>query len=339
VNLLEPWVFLRLAAGTLAFALFLRGAWTAMRVLRHFDIQSAAEGQLALERQVELAFAFVRFAVGVQVANLLLTVLAADRLSGSIRGAMCAFGVFNANERGFRALSISGVVALAAGMVSQLYALDARLPTLALVRPLAVITMLLAPLAAVDFAMTAKFLLNLDLTAVASCCSVQLDAESSGQGAYVSGPRQVAAALGAVLALASVGASFGAARRPSKTRILLVGGLTALALPVALAAVVLEVAPHAFEAPQHACPFCLLKGEVWGLGYPLFGALYVVTALGLGLSLCALVAGKALEGPIFPAFARQRLRWQGWGWLAAFLLGAAPIVRYALISGGASLFP
>ena len=52
-NFLEPWVLLRLAAGVVAFALFTRGAMTAQKVLRHFDVRRATEGQLALEKQLE----------------------------------------------------------------------------------------------------------------------------------------------------------------------------------------------------------------------------------------------------------------------------------------------
>src|SRR6478672_11679090 len=101
MNLLEPWILLRLAAGVVAVVLFGRGAYTAARVLRHFDVRSAAEGQLALERHVELGSAFVRVGAIVQVAALALSVLAADRLSHGVRGAMCAFGVFNATPMGF----------------------------------------------------------------------------------------------------------------------------------------------------------------------------------------------------------------------------------------------
>ena len=80
-NLLEPWVLLRLAAGLVAFALFARAALTAQRVLRHFDVRRATEGQLALEKRVELAATFARVGAVVQVAALALSALTADRLS------------------------------------------------------------------------------------------------------------------------------------------------------------------------------------------------------------------------------------------------------------------
>ena len=97
MNLLEPWVLLRLVAGLVAVLLFARGAMTAQKVLRHFDLHRASEGQLALEKQIELGATFVRIAAVIQVLALLLSALGADRMSRGVRGAMCAYGVFSAN--------------------------------------------------------------------------------------------------------------------------------------------------------------------------------------------------------------------------------------------------
>src|SRR5262245_34468374 len=134
-NLLEPWVLLRLAAGFVAFLLFARAALTAQKVLRHFDVRSASEGQLALEKRLELAATFSRVAAIVQVLALALTALSADRLSRGVRGAMCAYGVFSAHPWGFRSLAITCAVALSAGIVTQIYAFDTRVRSLDLVRP------------------------------------------------------------------------------------------------------------------------------------------------------------------------------------------------------------
>ena len=150
-NLLEPWVLFRIVAGLVAFLLFARGAMTAQRVLRKFELASATEGQLALERQMELASTFVRVGAVVQVLALVLSALAGDRLSRGVRGAMCAYGVFGANEWGFRSLVATALVALAAGVLTQVLAFDARVRSLALVRPVATMTLAMAPLSAIAF--------------------------------------------------------------------------------------------------------------------------------------------------------------------------------------------
>jgi hypothetical protein len=338
MNLLEPWVMLRLSAGLVAVLLFARAATTALKVLRHFDVRRATEGQLALERQVELSSTFVRVATIVQVASLGLTALSAERLSRGIRGAMCGYGVFRAHELGFTALFVTAAVALAAGVASQLYAFDARVRGLDLVRPLAWSTLFLAPLAAVDLFVTARFLLGLDLTVAASCCSVELDASDAALGGYVDGPRVAFTIAALVFVPLSALVAWLASRRPKAPVVTFAGALAIFAAPVALGATVFEVAPHAFEVPQHVCPFCLLKPDVLGLGYPLFGAVFLAAVWGAGAALAALVSRGEAARAAFGAFASSRLRRGAGAWLLALALGAAPVVRYVLLSNGASLF-
>lgn len=337
-NLLEPWVLLRLAAGLVALLLFGRGALTAQRVLRHFDASRASEGQLALERQLELAATFARVAAIVQVFTLALSALAANRMSRGIRGAMCAYGVFAAHEWGFRSLVATGGVALAAGVLTQLHAFDARVRSFALARPLAWATCLMAPLSLLDFAAAAKFLLGLDLSVVASCCSVQLDPVAAAGEAHAAGPRVLMTALAISLAVLSILVALLAARSPTRARVLLAGVLSLVTLPVALGATVLEVAPHAFEVPTHVCPFCLLKPDVLGLGYPLFGAVFLATVWAVGAAACALLAHDDAATRALSAFASRSLRRGALAWACALALGAAPVVRFAIVAGGASLF-
>lgn len=337
MNLLEPWILIRLAAGLVATLLFVRGAMTGLRVLRHFDVAAATEGQLALERQVELASTFVRVATVVQVAALALTVLAADRLSHGIRGAMCAYGVFAANPWGFPALLVTLAVAIGAGLLAQLFAFDTHIRGMDLVRALAVGTLLLAPLAIADLVATGLFLLKLDLSVVASCCSVQLDAVAAGNGGYASGPRELTAIAAPIAIGLSVVVALLAARRPRAPMVALSGALTLVALPLAIAASVLEVAPHAFEIPQHVCPFCLLKSDVFGIGYPLFGAILLAVIWGVGAALSGLVGRGPAARAAFAPFARALLRRGAFAWLVALAIGIAPVARYAIVAGG-SLF-
>ena len=45
------------------------------------------------------------------------------------------------------------------------------------------------------------------------------------------------------------------------------------------------------------------------------------------------------ERATFADFARERLRTASYAWLAVLVVGAAPIVRYALVSNFTPLFP
>jgi len=338
MNLLEPWVLLRLVAGLVACLLFARGAFTAQKVLRHFQVARATEGQLALEKQVELAATLVRVGAVLQIANLALSALGADRMSRGVRGAMCAYGVFAANPWGFRSLAATAGVALAAGVLSQVYAFDARVRALDLARPLAIMTLAMFPLSVLDLAFASEFLGKLDLTAVASCCSVQLDPVAAVGEGYATGPRVLATGLAIGGTLASIALALVAARAPSRLRVAAARLASLVTLPAALAASVLEVAPHAFEVPHHVCPFCLLRSDVLGLGYPLYGAIFLASTWALGAGASAAFAGGAAARQALVPFARTVLSRGALAWAIALILAVVPVARFAMVSGGASLF-
>jgi hypothetical protein len=202
-------------------------------------------------------------------------------------------------------------------------------------------TLVLAPIAAIDFGLASAFALNLDLSVVASCCSVQLDAVAAG----VAGPagfgasaRLLATAGAAIAITLSMILAIFAVRRPRVGAILAAAVASLVAFPFALAASVLEVAPHAFELPQHVCPFCLLRPSVLGLGYPLFGSILLAVTWGLGAGLGALLARTEPSRTALMGFARDRFRRETFAWIAVLILGALPVARYALVTGGASLF-
>src|SRR5437879_2191148 len=96
------------------------------RVLRYAHVESANEGRLLIERHFELAATVVRVAAGLQLFATLLSIVAADRLSGSLRGAMCGYGVFAQNRWGFVSIALGSAASLAAGVVLELLALDRR---------------------------------------------------------------------------------------------------------------------------------------------------------------------------------------------------------------------
>jgi hypothetical protein len=199
-------------------------------------------------------------------------------------------------------------------------------------------TIAMAPLALVDLGFTVTFLGRLDLGVTASCCSLQLDGPVAAAG-FASGPRTLATALAVLFVVSGVGVCLYAARSPRPALVGLAGALSFASLPLAVAAIVLEVAPHAFELPGHLCPFCLLKGDVLFLGYPLFGAVFFAVAWAGGAGLAGVFARRRgdLRAP-FERFAAGSLKCSAFSWIVALCLGVAPVVRYAIVSGGASLF-
>ena len=338
MNLLEPWVLARIVGAVITASLFVYGAVVGARVLRFAHVEAATEGQLALERHFELAASLVRFAAIAQVSSLVLSVLAADRLSGAIQGAMCGYGVVDQNRWGWLSLGASVGVSLAAGAFLQLLALDRRVRGLDLMRPLALGCIVLAPAALADAVLASAWLGSLDFSVVASCCSTTLGERQRDAAIYWQGPRQLATGGALVLAILSTGAALFAMRRPARAAVGIAGTAALLAAPFAVAAVILEVAPYVYEVPEHLCPFCLFKAEAYFIGYPLFGAVFLATAFGIGAAVAAALSRTEHTRAAFPGFARSRMARQACAWAVALALAVLPIAHYVASSPGASLF-
>lgn len=338
MTLLEPWVMIRVLSGAVATLLFGYGAIVGARVLKYAHLSSATEGRLLVERHFELAATLVRIAAALQVFSTLLSIVAADRLSGSLRGAMCGYGVVAQNRWGWPSIAVGLTASLAAGVVLQLLALDRRVRGLDLMRSISLACIVLAPLAALDWGFSFTWLTRLDLSVVASCCSTTLDSARREGALFWQGPR-VTAAWGAAAGIPiAIAAALVARRRPARALVALSGMATLAILPLAVGAAMLEVAPHVYQVPDHLCPFCLFKADAYFIGYPLFGAIFFATIWGLGGAVAAGLSTGPHARDAFPSFAQSRMSRQALAWTFALVVGAAPVALFAATSPGASLF-
>lgn len=337
-NLLRPWILARLLSGAAVAILCVFAVVIAWRVLSRWRVGATSEGQLALERRAELVAAVVQVALLVAVVDLGLTVLTADRLTHSIRGAMCAWGVFDASRWGFVALGTSALAAAGCALWVVLHRLDLRLERPVLTQRKFLALFALAPIVWIDLGVTTAWALDLDMRVVASCCSVGLDDALGATTGAAGGPRALwaFAALGAG-AVAALGAAL-VWRRPGRAASVLTAVASVVALAAALPAILGYVAPHAYETPAHLCPFCLLHADVGGIGWPLFSALFGAALCGVAMGLVEAHRRSSGEPAAVSAMERTLGGWAAVLWVATLLLGAAPVVRYAWITGGASLF-
>jgi hypothetical protein len=338
-NLFRPWILARLSAELAAAVLVLVGLVVGWRVLRAFRIERTSEGQLVIERRAELVAALVEVALGATIVGLAIALLGADRMKASIRGAMCAWGVLDASPWGFRSLAVSAIAAIGCAAWITMHRLDLRLRAPTLTRAKFAALFAVGPLVLLDFACALTYALDLDLRVVASCCSAGLDeARALASQDAGAGPRQLAAVAFVGSASGAVVASAWVRLRPSAQAAIPAAVASLVAGAASVPAVVWWVAPHVYETPAHLCPFCLLSGDVLGLGWPLCGALFAGTALGVGVGLTGALERASGE----PETARRLLAKLGgasaFAWALALALALLPIVRWTIVSGGASLW-
>jgi len=338
-NLTDPWILARLVMGVAVSLLLVHAVRVAVRVLRHWRVGQTSEGQVALERRAELVATIVQAALVIAIGSLALTVLVADRLTGSIRGAMCAWGVLSSAQWGFAAVATSALAATVCALWVILHRLDLSLRTPRLTRAKFLGLLVVAPVVWIDLIATARFAFALDLDVVASCCSTTLDSGVAALGATdVGHARTTVALLATAAAVATIGAAAWARRAPGAASAWTAAVSSLVAFALSLPAVLYYVAPHVYETPHHLCPFCLLRSDVGGIGWPLFGAIFLGTVLGAGLGVVEASRRASGEPEQASALERKLARWMGAAWLTALVVAAYPVARFALVSQGASLF-
>lgn len=337
--LTQPFVLARLLAGLASSLLLLAAVRSAVRVLRRWRVASLNEGQITLERRAELVASIVQTALGIQMIGLGATVLMADRLSHSIRGAMCAYGVFASTRSGFAALAASAAAFCACGLWLVLHRFDLLCAQPALTRRKFVALLFVAPFVWLDLLETARFALQLDLGVVSSCCSTSLDQAEAIFGATDPGAgRMLLGLAGGGAVVTAIAASLWTRGSPGAAAAWVAALASLFAALAMLPAIVFVVAPYAYETPNHLCPFCLLHADVLGFGWPLFAAMGAGTVLGLGL--VVVEVNRRASGEPEQALALQRRLATGAAvaWAIVLALALAPIVRWVVITGGAPLF-
>lgn len=342
-NLLRPWLVSRVIVGLSASMLAIAAMVVAARALSRDPARTGPVTRLADEKRIELVSTLFSLAGAFAWLDLLLAVTGADRLAGSLRGAMCAYGVLDASPWGFRALVLAIVSALASSSWRALHAVDLTQREGALTRGKLTGAFFVGPLVLASFAASTRFALDLDFRVIASCCSTGFgpaaasifgrdgDAEPGAMVALV-----VLGALAAVLALVST-------HRAIERRAELVAALASLcaigAAIVSVPAIVGYVAPHAYETPVHQCPFCLLRvEESGGIGWPLYVSLAVALGASLALGVSALSSRRVPEPLLTLPIRRRFAHTAALAWLITIGVAVYPIARFAWITDGASLF-
>ncbi len=207
--LFQPAVIALLLASLVSFAMLLAAAPFALDLVRHWDIKSGSERQLALERRTYLFSTMLGFVFATQLVSLLLFVFNADKMAVMFVGAMCAVGTLNVNPFGFPALIAQIVVFFLAAAWLVVNHADNRAEDYPLVRVKYMLLLAMLPFLLAAFVLQLEFFLNLKANVITSCCGSLFseDKQSLAGDAAAMSPRQAMALFYGALALAVSSAS------------------------------------------------------------------------------------------------------------------------------------
>lgn len=336
--LFQPAIIALLVAFTINAAVVIGVLPFAVSILRHWNLASGSQRQLALERRTYLVSTIVALVLGVQLIALLLYIFNADRMSTMFVGAMCAVGTLTVNTYAFPALFAQVAVFFSAAVWLAVNHTDIQAPDYPLVRT------------------------NMQCRWAWRRCSWQR-ARSSGatfsgcmpmssrrvvSRLFASSARGVSADLAAwpplpamiafysSIGAATLTAAWVAARRRG-------GYLLALTSLIAgagagVAGIVAFVSGGTlYEQPFHHCPFCLLKSDYGYIGYALYIPLFGATASGLSAGAIQRFAHVPTLRDIVPAFCARLARWSAMGFATVAIVATFIILRSHLILIGSTL--
>ena len=280
--LINPAVMALIAASLLVGTFTLYACWLGLQILWQWNLDSASEAQLLLERQTYLVSSILNHVLVIELASLFLFIAVVNQLHTFFSGAMCAAGVLNVNPYGHLTLAVRTASFLCCGVWLIINHLDERAGDFPLIRFKYAFLLVIGLLLTVEGVFQVMFLTGLDPKILTSCCGTLFGEGSRGVAAGMAHLSPPAAAgnfyLGMGLTLA-VGAWFTQTGRHDW----LYGLLSVFIFPLSLAALISFFGLYIYELPTHHCPFCMLQKEYHFVGYLFYGLLLVGTITGASI--------------------------------------------------------
>ncbi len=324
--ILHPSVLALVGSALLIGALLLYSAYWGARILERWDLSSGSEVQLGLERRTHLVSTLLGYVLVFGIASLFLFVFTADSLAPLFTGAMCAAGSLKASPYGYPVLLLQIGGFSLAGIWLIVNRADSLGHDYPLVRFKYRFLLAITPVLLLEMMLRGAYFLDLKPEVITSCCGSLFGTGGRGVGSDLAGLSPPLAGGAFVILLAGAVAAGLLFRLVGRGGWAL-GVLSALLLPVGLAAVVSWLSPYVYELPTHHCPFCLLQREYRWIGYPLYGALLAGSLTGTGVGvLMPFRSIPSLAGTL-PAYQRRLA-----GWSVGLLAVLAALVA-AIVAG------
>jgi len=305
--LLNPAVIALIAASILVATFTLYACGLGLRILWQWDLESAGEKQLQLERKTYLVSSILSHVLAIELVSLFLFVAVVNHLHTFFTGAMCAAGVLNVNPFGHLTLAARTASFLCCGIWLVINHLDERACDYPLIRFKYGFLLVIGLLLTAEGVLQVMFLAGLDPQILTSCCGTIFGEGSRGVAAgmaHLSAP--VAAgnfylAMGLTLA---AGAWFVQTGRHDWVY----GLLSVVVFPLSLAALISFFCLYVYELPTHHCPFCMLQKEYHFVGYLFYGFLLVGVIAGASIGIIGRFRKNVSLAGLIPQV-QKRLCW------------------------------
>lgn len=305
--LINPAVIALIAASFLVGVFTLYACGVGLRIIWQWDLDSAGEDQLQLERKTYLVSSILSHVMAIELVSLFLFIAVVNQLHTFFTGAMCAAGVLNVNPYGHLTLAARTASFLCCGVWLVVNHVDGRAHDFPLIRFKYVCLLGIGLLLVVEGILQVRFLAGLDPQILTSCCGTIFGEGSRGVAAGVAHlPASVAAGnfYFAMLLTLAAGAWFTRTGQHDW----LYGLLSVAVFPLSLGALISLFCLYVYEMPTHHCPFCMLQKEYHFVGYFLYAFLLVGAIAGASIGVIGRFRTRVSLAGMIPQI-QKRLCW------------------------------
>lgn len=296
-----------------------------LRIVRHWDIRSGSERQLALERKTYLISTVMAYLFGLALFSTFLFVYTGDHIHSLFVGAMCAAGTLNVNPYGYPLLVMKLVNFVLCGLWLIVNYTDGQAADYPLIRRKYRFLMVIAAMLALETLLTVNYFGELRADVITSCCGTLFSSDTQSIAAELASlpsfATKIALYLGVVLVLRS-GIHVIVTGRGARV----FSGLSTGMLVFSIAAVIAVVSVHYYELPTHHCPFCLLQGEYHYIGYPLYLALFTGGITGAGVGVIDRFRDVPSLEAVVPRLQKSLCLWSMAGYAVFTAIAAYPMI-------------
>lgn len=280
--ILHPAIIALVLVSLLISGMVVYASFFGIQIIRHWDIRSGSEEQLALERRTYLISTIISYMLVFQIGSLFLYVYTADSLHNLFVGAMCAAGTLNVNSYGYPAFLLKILNFILAGLWLIINYTDNQAYDYPLIRKKYAMVLILAPLIVTEAIVQLVYFMQLKGDVITSCCGSLFSSERTSVASDIAGMpagRAMAAFAASIVLTFSSGTVYWIKGKLGRLFSLASG----TSFIVSCVSLVSFISLYFYELPTHHCPFCILQREYHYIGYILYATLLTGAVTGLGV--------------------------------------------------------
>ena len=289
----DLWVIVQIIGDAFVLVFSLYAVWLGVYIARKWDIHSSSDEQLWLERKSHLVSSVMNYVFGFQMVSLLLFVVTVnDHFPQLIKGAMCGTGSLNANTYGWPTLYLKMAGFFIYGLWLMINLLDQKIPEFPLTKQKFYLLLFIIPFVIAQMGMELLYFIHLNPNIITTCCSISFSDNPLTETNLAGSGHEREWVLFFYFIIVSILTIFVLRKKNflSKTGNYLFGILAILFFFISLKTLIIHFSKYIYGMPSHHCPFDMLWGHYYYVGYYLYIALFLGTLTGLSVSLMEILA-------------------------------------------------